>query len=76
MVRARISHHQGQQSIQLPKSVELPAAVQSVEVIRLGPGQLLVTEETGWDSWFDAPGVTEDFLMERQQPVPQERQDG
>ncbi|NHB94256.1 virulence-associated protein MvpT [Photorhabdus cinerea] len=27
-----------------------------------------------WDNWFDGPGVTTDFMTEREQPPVQERE--
>jgi len=29
--------------------------------------------KTAWDSWFDASGVSDDFMQTRNQPIPQVR---
>ena len=62
------------QAVRLPKSVALPAHVQRVDVISLGNSRLITPAGEGWDSWFDGPGVSDDFLADREQPANQERE--
>ena len=61
------------QAVRLPKSVAFPDSVKKVEVIVLGNARLLAPAGEAWDSWFDGPGVSEDFMAERGQPADQER---
>jgi len=39
----------------------------------LGSARLIVPAGTAWDGWFDAPGVSDDFMQTRNQPLPQTR---
>lgn len=61
------------QAVRLPKSVAFPDNVKKVDVIVLGNARLLAPAGGAWDSWFDGPGVSEDFMAERGQPADQER---
>lgn len=61
------------QAVRLPKSVAFPDNVKKVDVIVLGNARLLAPAGEAWDSWFDGPGVSEDFMAERGQPADQER---
>ncbi|HEY7708475.1 MAG TPA: type II toxin-antitoxin system VapB family antitoxin [Candidatus Entotheonella sp.] len=61
------------QAVRLPKAVALPESVKRVDIVKLGNSRLITPAGTAWDSWFDGPGVTDDFMVEREQPVDQER---
>ena len=61
------------QAVRLPKAVALPESVKRVDIVKLGNRRLITPAGTAWDSWFDGPGVTDDFMVEREQPVDQER---
>ncbi|MBK8970357.1 MAG: antitoxin [Hahellaceae bacterium] len=62
------------QAIRLPKPVSLPDSVEQVDIIRLGRARLIVPAGDAWDSWFDGQGVTDDFMVTRDQPLDQERE--
>ena len=62
------------QAVRLPKSVALPEHVKRVDVIKLGNSRLITPAGEGWDTWFDGPGVADDFMVERDQPVDQNRE--
>lgn len=62
------------QAIRLPKPVSLPDSVEQVDIIRLGRSRLIVPAGDAWDSWFDGEGVTDDFMVTRDQPLDQERE--
>ncbi len=61
------------QAVRLPKAVALPESVKKVDIIKLGNSRLMAPAGTAWESWFDGPGVTDDFMAEREQPADQER---
>lgn len=61
------------QAVRLPKSVAFPDNVTKVDVIVLGNARLLAPAGEAWVTWFDSPGVSEDFMVERGQPADQER---
>jgi len=48
--------------------------VRQVEVTKLGRSRLISPADQCWDSFFDGPGVSEDFLTERRQPPVRKRE--
>ncbi|RAU18233.1 AbrB/MazE/SpoVT family DNA-binding domain-containing protein [Nitrincola tibetensis] len=62
------------QAVRLPKAVALPESVKRVNIIPLGRARLIVPEGEGWDSWFDGEDMTEDFMVDRDQPADQDRE--
>lgn len=61
------------QAVRLPKAVELPDTVTEVEIVSIGNQRIISPVEESWDSWFDGPRVTDDFMSDREQPEDQER---
>jgi antitoxin VapB len=61
------------QAVRLPKSVALPEGVTKVDIVAQGDTRLITPAGTSWDSWFDADGVSDDFMVERGQPADQAR---
>lgn len=62
------------QAVRLPKAVELPESVTRVDIVAIGRTRLITPADEAWDSWFDAPGVCDDFMCEREQPADQQRE--
>lgn len=62
------------QAIRLAKAVALPDDVKRVDVVVLGRTRIIAPAGESWDSWFDAEGVTSDFMTQREQPSVQERE--
>jgi len=62
------------QAIRLPKAVALPNDVKRVDVVVIGRTRIIAPAGEAWDSWFDGPGVGDDFLAEREQPSEQQRE--
>lgn len=62
------------QAIRLPKSAALPEDVKRVDVVMLGRTRIISPAGECWDSWFEGPGVSDDFMSERDQPAEQERE--
>ncbi|GGO85211.1 antitoxin [Marinobacterium nitratireducens] len=62
------------QAVRLPKAVALPENVKRVEIIAVGHTRIITPAGESWDSWFDGPSVTADFMSEREQPSDQERE--
>ena len=60
------------QAIRLPKPVALPESVKKVDIVVLGKSRLISPAGESWDSWFDGIGVSDDFMLERDQPMQQE----
>ena len=61
------------QAVRLPKAVALPEGVKRVDVVAVGRTRIIAPAGEVWDSWFDGPGVSDDFMAEREQPAVQER---
>ena len=61
------------QAVRLPKSVAFPESVKKVDVVVLGNARLLAPAGEAWVTWFDGAGASEDFMVERDQPLDQER---
>ncbi len=62
------------QAVRLPKSVALPESVKEVEIIAIGNRRLITPAGEAWDSWFEGPGVADDFMVERERPSDQKRE--
>ncbi len=62
------------QAVRLPKAVSLPDTVKEVDIIAIGNERLIIPAGGTWDSWFDGPSVSDDFMTEREQPEDQERE--
>ena len=61
------------QAVRLPKAVALPDDVRQVEVICVGRGRLILPADAAWEDWFNQPGASADFMTDRKQPEPQDR---
>jgi len=74
MKQASIFKSNRSQAVRIPKPIALPDSVKKVDIIPLGNARLIVPAGQAWDSWFDAQGVSEDFMQTRNQPMPQIRE--
>lgn len=55
-------------TIKLPKAVALPDSVKHVDIVAVGNSRIIPPAGESWDSWFDAPRASADFMTERDQP--------
>lgn len=62
------------QAIRLPKAVALPDDVKRVDIVAIGRTRIITPAGEVWDSWFEGAPATSDFMSEREQPSPQERE--
>jgi len=62
------------QAVRLPKAVAMPPSVKKVDVVAIGSMRLITPAGTSWDTWFDSPGVSDDFMEERSQTADQQRE--
>lgn len=72
MIRTPVFLNNGTQSVRLPKAVALDD-VRQVTVVAVGRARVIAPLGESWDSWFDGPGVSTNFMDERDQPGMQER---
>lgn len=62
------------QAIRLPKPVALPDSIKKVDIVAIGNTRIITPAGESWDQWFDGPGVSADFMIERDQPAGQTRE--
>jgi len=74
MEQAAVFKTNRSQAVRLPKAVALPEDVKRVEIIAIGRTRIITPAGESWDSWFDGPAVSADFMAERDQPAEQERE--
>ena len=74
MVRTSIFKSNRTQAVRLPKAVAMPENVKEVDVIKVGDRRIISPAGTGWDEWFEAGSVTDDFMSDRNQPDIQKRE--
>ncbi|HYE49564.1 MAG TPA: type II toxin-antitoxin system VapB family antitoxin [Azospirillaceae bacterium] len=74
MVRSTVFTTNKSQAVRLPKPVALPENVRQVDITVVGRSRLISPAGEPWDSFFDGPRVSDDFMEDRAQPVPQGRE--
>jgi antitoxin VapB len=63
------------QAVRLPKAVAFPDDVHQVDILKIGRSRLIVPKGRRWDDWFlNGPHVSEDFMIDREQPAAEERE--
>ncbi len=62
------------QAVRLPKAVAFDESVTTVDIFVVGNTRVLSPAGESWDQWFDGPGVSGDFMQNREQPDGQERE--
>ncbi|MGC8493015.1 MAG: type II toxin-antitoxin system VapB family antitoxin [Syntrophobacteraceae bacterium] len=73
-VKTRIFKSNRSQAVRLPKEVAFPESVKDVEIIAIGNKRVIEPAGKSWDDWFEEPGVSGDFMIERKQPEDQQRE--
>jgi antitoxin VapB len=74
MIRSTVFTSNRSQAVRLPKAVALPEGVRQVEIVRLGRSRLISPAGQSWDTFFEGPMVSDDFMRERQQPAEEPRE--
>jgi antitoxin VapB len=74
MERASIFTNNKSQALRLPKPVAYPDTVKQVDIVMLGRMRVITPAGESWDSWFEGEGVSDDFMLHRDQPDSQERE--
>jgi antitoxin VapB len=72
--RTRVFKSNRSQAVRLPKAVAFPESIKDVEIIAIGNKRVIAPVGQSWDDWFDAPGVSSDFMADREQPEDQVRE--
>jgi antitoxin VapB len=74
MVRSTVFKSNRSQAVRLPKAVALPDDVKEVEIVKLGRSRLITPAGGSWEEFFNGPRASDDFMRDRDQPPPQERE--
>ena len=75
MARSTVFRTNRSQAVRLPKAVAFPEGVHQVEIIKLGQSRLVSPAGQRWDEFFvNGPRASEDFMSEREQPSPEQRE--
>jgi antitoxin VapB len=63
------------QAVRLPKAVAFPEDVHEVEIVKVGQTRVIMPVGRRWDDLFlRGPRVSDDFMNERVDPLPEERE--
>jgi antitoxin VapB len=64
------------QAVRIPKAMAFPDSVKKVNIIPQGNGLLIlpVASVGSWEEFFNGPRMDDDFMKDRDQPPPQERE--
>jgi antitoxin VapB len=75
MVSSTVFTSNRSQAVRLPKAVAFPENVHQVDILKIGSSRLIVPRGRRWDDLFQGgPRVSDDFLIEREQPTAEERE--
>ena len=62
------------QAVRLPMAVAFDESVTEVEIVVVGNTRIITPAGESWDQWFSGPGISDDFMSDREQPEDQERE--
>lgn len=75
MERVSLFKSNKRQALRLPKAVSYFDSVKQIDIVALGRARLIAPAGESWGARFDDAGVSDDFMIERDQPaVGQERE--
>ncbi len=74
MIETKIFKSNQSQAVRLPKAVAFPADVKEVEIVVIGDSRVITPKNKSWDSWFDSPTASDDYMLDRAQPEVQIRE--
>jgi antitoxin VapB len=67
-IQTKLFKNNRSQAVRLPKDIAFPESVKNVEIIAVGNKRIISPAGKSWDDWFDASGVSDDFMTGRLQP--------
>ena len=73
-VQTKLFKSNRSQAVRLPKENAFPESVKDVEITAIGSKRIIAPAGQSWEDWFEAPGVSSDFMTERRQPEDQIRE--
>ena len=72
--RTKLFKNNKTQAVRLPKIVAFEDSITEVEIVAVGSTRIISPVGSSWNEWFDGPGVSDDFMSQREQPEEQERE--
>lgn len=69
MERANLFKSNKSQALRLPKPIAYPDNLKQVDIVMQGRARIITPAGESWDSWLDDEGVSEDFMINREQPI-------
>jgi antitoxin VapB len=75
VARSTVFKSNRSQAVRLPKAVAFPDGVREVEIIKVGESRIIAPVGRRWSDFFlHGPRVSDDFMTERDDPPPEERE--
>ena len=74
MAEASIFSNNKNQAIRIPRALEFADDVKKVNIFSVGNARIITPVGESWDSWFEGLRATDDFMIEREQPDEQTRE--
>ena len=74
-VRTKLFNSNKSQAVRLSKAIAFPESIKQVEITAIGNKRIITPAGQSWDDWFEAQGVSSDFMSERKQPEDQIREE-
>lgn len=75
VARSKVFVTNRSQAVRLPKAMAFPEGIREVEIIKAGDSRIITPVGRRWTDFFlHDPRVSEDFMAERDDPPPEERE--
>ena len=75
MARSSVFVTNRSQAVRLPKAVAFPDDIHQVEIIKIGQSRVITPVGKLWEDFFlHGPRASADFMEERIDPAPEERE--
>ena len=75
MTRSTVFTSNRSQAVRLPKAVAFPDDVHQVDILKIGRSRVIAPQGKRWDDLFqNGPRASEDFMVEREQPPTEARE--
>lgn len=75
VVKSKVFKTNRSQAVRIPKSVAFPDGVEEVEIVRTGNALTITPVGRRWSDYFElGPFATEDFLSDREDRPPEDRE--
>jgi antitoxin VapB len=75
VVKSKLFKSNRSQAVRIPKAVAFPEDVTEVDIVRAGNRLIITPAGWSWKDFFDnGPFVSEDFMADREDGPPEERE--